>query len=221
MHAIRRRSSWLSSATVGIGLLSLGVSLGGCARVKSRPSDPAVAKAEAYIAAKRGRDYLIHLDPGKAIREFDQAQNLDPDLTFAYLGRGLAYGRKHRWGKALEDLQRAIDLEPNSAVARYLRGWVHAERGEHEEAIADFSDAIERDRTFWQAHSARANEYRALHDENRVRADVLLAKELYRKLDRDDSRPRARVNALPVQWPEMILDKMYPLATPPAGAASP
>jgi Tfp pilus assembly protein PilF len=214
MRAARRKR--VSGSTGLLALLAcVEILFAGCGGLSRRPSDPA-ARAEAYVAAERGRERLQAVDARGAIKQFERALALAPDMTFAYLGRGLAYGRQHRWAAALADHQRAIELDPESAVVRYLRGTVYAERGDHERAIVDFGDAIAFDRTFWQAYAARGHEYRRIGDANRARADFQLAIDLHRKLVRpsltnEPRRQRQPKQAPPVESPERILATMYPL----------
>ena len=63
------------------------------------------------------RDRLDSSDFKLLIADFDQATRLDPKFAYAYMNRGLAYGRKGECDRALADLDQAIRLDPKLSMA--------------------------------------------------------------------------------------------------------
>ncbi|MCB0197433.1 MAG: tetratricopeptide repeat protein [Anaerolineae bacterium] len=93
---------------------------------------------------ERGLDYLDQGDYQRAIEEFTQAIQLDPNNADLYANRGLA----HHWldapGEANADYSRAIELDPDYYLTYYNRGVSFDDRGDHERAVADYRRAVER-----------------------------------------------------------------------------
>jgi tetratricopeptide (TPR) repeat protein len=66
----------------------------------------------------------------------------EPEVPFAYYGRGLAYYGMGRTDKALEDYDKAIALDPFYSKAYATRGFVFEKIGQEEKAMADYDKAI-------------------------------------------------------------------------------
>jgi tetratricopeptide (TPR) repeat protein len=78
-------------------------------------------------------------DRDAALHAFDEAIGLDPDDAGAYVGRGIAYGKKGKWDREIEDLDKAIGLDPKFAVAYANRGVAYETKGELDRAIEDYT----------------------------------------------------------------------------------
>ncbi|HEX8444311.1 MAG TPA: tetratricopeptide repeat protein [Allosphingosinicella sp.] len=115
-------------------------SLNACKRLAD-PAAPGLAgRAAAYHAdglllAWRG-------DYAGAIKAFDQAIQTAPQLSIAYLNRGLAHRRQGDSGRALADLNRSVRYAPNAARGYHHRSLLLRERGEVGPAEADRDRAV-------------------------------------------------------------------------------
>jgi len=87
------------------------------------------------------RREIVALD--RAITDYDQAIELDPQFAGAYTNRGLAYSNKGNLDRAIADLDQAIALNPQYANAYFSRGFAYALAGQYDQALADLSEAIE------------------------------------------------------------------------------
>jgi Tfp pilus assembly protein PilF len=142
----------------------------------ARPLAPiALAAALACAHAPSARDRKsaeIHHDLGvealragrgpDALKEFDEAVQLDPAFPEARLGRALvlelAFGKL---AEAEAEYREAIRLRPAYAEAHNDLGQLLAKRGRHEEAIAEF-DAALAEMLYREPWVARCNKGQAL-----------------------------------------------------------
>ena len=78
-------------------------------------------------------------DYGKAIRDFNSATQLDPNIADPRLfaSRGKAYLERKDYAKAIEDLTKAIHLNPKSASAYFDRARAYEGSGDSEKADKD------------------------------------------------------------------------------------
>ncbi|HEX8597949.1 MAG TPA: tetratricopeptide repeat protein [Chloroflexia bacterium] len=105
--------------------------------------DPAEAAALHYniglIYLQRAEEQERLDDYDRAIEEFDQAIEIDPDYADAYFERGNAYLDKGEYDPALADYNRVLQIDTEYANAYYNRGWVFGLRKDWESAIAEYS----------------------------------------------------------------------------------
>ncbi len=79
----------------------------------------------------------------EAIREYDQALQLEPDFPEAYLGRGLAYEFGFgRLEEAEKDYRKALALRKDYSEAHNDLGQLLAKTGRLGEAVAEFDAAL-------------------------------------------------------------------------------
>jgi tetratricopeptide (TPR) repeat protein len=78
----------------------------------------------------RGNAYNGKGNYDKAIVDFTQAINLDPNYAAAYYNRGLAYANKGDYDKVITDLEAVLRIDPHHPYAgedikyvRQARGW--------------------------------------------------------------------------------------------------
>jgi tetratricopeptide (TPR) repeat protein len=83
------------------------------------------------------------LDP--AIDAFDSAIGAKPDLSIAYVNRGLAYQAKGDLRRALADFDRVVAREPGNARGYYYRSLLRRAQGNEKRAEADARRAVELD----------------------------------------------------------------------------
>lgn len=79
-----------------------------------------------------------------AVEDFSAAIRIDPKLSSAYRGRGLANACRHRRDQAIMDLNRAIEIDPRDPINYTYRGRFFADRDE-DKAFQDFNKALDLD----------------------------------------------------------------------------
>jgi len=87
------------------------------------------------IASKEGR-------PEDALRDFDAALELYPDLEAAYYNRGLEHLKAEDFETARADLTKAVELHPLDAQAFNNRGLSDLKLGDAAGARRDFEEAM-------------------------------------------------------------------------------
>lgn len=80
-----------------------------------------------------------------AIKDLDQAINLNPGLSEAYLSRGVAYSQQGVRIAAIADFNKAIEINPENAKAYYYRGDEYLQLGEKQKALQDLDKSIKID----------------------------------------------------------------------------
>ncbi|MFQ5657704.1 MAG: tetratricopeptide repeat protein [Candidatus Methylomirabilales bacterium] len=123
----------------------------------------------------------------RAIKDYDAAIRLKPDLAYAFNNRGNAYGDKGLYDRAIKDYDAAIRLEPDYVDAFFNRGNAYRDKGLYDRAIKDYGAAIRLKPDFVLAYRNRASTYstkglydRAIKDYNkavRLKPDFALAYE--------------------------------------------
>jgi tetratricopeptide (TPR) repeat protein len=106
--------------------------------------DPGLESA-ADAAARlvlRANDLVARGDLDASIAAYTEAIRLDPRSTAAYLGRGVARGRRGQVAEAVADATEVLRIDPRHAPAYRNRGRDHAAAGVWSKAIADFTEAI-------------------------------------------------------------------------------
>jgi tetratricopeptide (TPR) repeat protein len=91
---------------------------------------------------QRGNGLVARGDLDGAIVAYAEAIRLDPLATEAYLGRGVAWGRKGQLKQAIADATEVLRLDPGNAAAYRNRGRDRAAAGAWSKAVADFTEAI-------------------------------------------------------------------------------
>ena len=105
--------------------------------------------AASYI--NRGNAYNAKGDYDRAIKDYNDAIQLDPDFIDAYIDLADVYTKKGDYDRAIEVCNKAIqldlsrmssDLSITSAAAYNNRGDAYAGKGDKEKAIADYRKAL-------------------------------------------------------------------------------
>ena len=78
-----------------------------------------------------------------AIKDYNEAIQLKPDLAEAYGDRGAAKGAKGDLDGAIADCNKAIQLKPDFAEAYFNRGLAKKAKGDIDGANSDHAKAIE------------------------------------------------------------------------------
>jgi tetratricopeptide (TPR) repeat protein len=129
----------------------------------------------AIILNNRGNAYYYKGQYDRAIEDYNNAIELNPNYTHAYYNRGLAYYQKVQYDRAIEDYNNAIELNPNYTHAYNNRGNAYYQKVQYDRAIEDYDKAIELNPNYTYAYNNRGNAYygkgqydRAIEDCNKV-----------------------------------------------------
>ncbi|HEU0061161.1 MAG TPA: tetratricopeptide repeat protein [Hyphomicrobiaceae bacterium] len=117
--------------------------IGGCTIVilSGRESPQNLAKA----FSNRGTAFFVKGDYRRAIQDYSQVINLDPNNATALDNRCWTRATLGLVGEALQDCDQALNLRPGQASTLATRGFVHLKSGALEAAIADYNAALTRD----------------------------------------------------------------------------
>ena len=78
----------------------------------------------------------------RAIEDYDQSIEADPNYARAFNNRGVAYQKKGEHGRALEDLNKSIKLDPRSPGVFANRAEYYRKNGEYDRALRDYDEAL-------------------------------------------------------------------------------
>ncbi|MEU6089007.1 tetratricopeptide repeat protein [Streptomyces sp. NPDC047085] len=134
--------------------------------------------SRALAHAIRGNIFRVGEEYERAVTEYDRAIALDPDLTRAHHGRGVARAEQGDYEGAIADLDRAHALDPSGARHLAARGDYHRILGHHDAALADLDRAIGLDPTARAAWAARGVTHHALGRYDLALADLNRALEM-------------------------------------------
>jgi len=119
----------------------------------------------------RGLVHLWNSHPHKAIRDFNHAIRLNPELPAAYNNRANYYATLDDQQNALADYDRAIDLNPFHVRARINRGITLRKLGRLDEALEGLDDALMFHQLNGEAYAERGRTYHLRGDWNCAIAD--------------------------------------------------
>lgn len=114
-----------------------------CRKMANKGTKEVRGRADGHLADGLKQAWAGNLD--EAIAAFDRAIAVAPDLSVAYLNRGIAYERLGDRARAIADLDQAVKHAPKSARAYYNRSLILRENGDLRRANADASRAIDLD----------------------------------------------------------------------------
>jgi tetratricopeptide (TPR) repeat protein len=130
---------------------------------------------EAYSYYQRGLRRGQQRDYGGAIRDFDKAVELAPELAEVYVSRGKARGGLVKGpgdlAEVLKDYDKAIELRPDYAEAYYNRGVARQASGNFAGAIADYGKVIELNPDYAPAYEHRGKLKKSKGDLNGAQED--------------------------------------------------
>jgi tetratricopeptide (TPR) repeat protein len=123
------------------------------------------------VYVNRGFVYLSKGDYDRALADFNQSIQLQPDSTFAYLNRAAVYFIKQDYDRALADLNQVIQLQPDFDLAYVKRGSVYFFQSDYDRALADLDHAIQLQPNSAPSYTIRGEIYFKRDDLNRAIAD--------------------------------------------------
>jgi serine/threonine-protein kinase len=115
------------------------------------PSSPAAK--ETYM--HKGQDAMKARDYPEAIRNFDRAVQLHPNMFLAYANRGLAHQMSSQFPKAIQDYSDALRLGSKDPHVLVNRGVCEVKVHQDDLALADFSRALSMDKNLPAALTGR------------------------------------------------------------------
>ncbi len=111
-------------------------------------SKEAAINALDQSVSKRPRDLLFIIEIGnialnkgwieEAIRYYEMAKSLDPDLVHAYNRLGIAYSRAGRFDEALGMYENALKVDEKDAGIYFNIGMTHCRMGKEDKALVSF-----------------------------------------------------------------------------------
>jgi len=161
-------------------------------------SQPVVEKFGVMDYFFRARTYSKLNDFEKAMSDYNEAIQLNPNLIPAYNHRGKIYAKKGDYNQAIADYsevipldpnddpysqrivyaiqaivyyREAIRLDPNDATAYYNRGIAYDDKGDSDQALADFNEAIRLAPNLMSSYEHRGDIYARRKDYDQAIAD--------------------------------------------------
>lgn len=96
----------------------------------------------ADIYQLRAYAYFIQGDETRALQDYREAHELNPEMSQHFYSRGMTYLKSQHNGKALDFFNMAIRLNPDFFQAMTARGMIYAKLRQFDDAIADFNEAL-------------------------------------------------------------------------------
>jgi tetratricopeptide (TPR) repeat protein len=106
-----------------------------------------------------GNIWLRKGDKDRALVDFSNAIQLNPNYAEAYYTRGIVYSHMGIYQKAIEDLNKAIALKQKYAEAYNNRGAAYINLGQYQQAIEDLNKAIALKQEYADAYNNRGAAY--------------------------------------------------------------
>jgi tetratricopeptide (TPR) repeat protein/serine/threonine protein kinase len=147
------------------------VALGQALRRTQADAVPLLKAAQPWHPDDFWLNFLLAFDLGlvkqwdEAIRYYQAALALRPELPSAHLNLGFALLRKKRLEEAMKEFRTTIALDPKNALAHLDLGTVFLHKKQLDEAISEFRIAIDLDPKYAGAHTNLGN---ALFKKNQV-----------------------------------------------------
>ena len=125
----------------------------------------------------RGVAYRRKGEYDRALQDYEQAIQLNPDNANAYNNRGIIYRIKGDYERAIADYGEAIWLKSgNFPAAFYNRALAYADKGEYDQALTDFDVVMRFNAKNALALYARGLTLQKKGDAEAGKADIAAAK---------------------------------------------
>jgi tetratricopeptide (TPR) repeat protein len=158
------------------GNISLDDRIAGCTVV----IETATAMPQSVIFAyfRRAGFYLQKGDVDRAIADYDQIIEHDPNNPIARLRRASAYFRKREFDAALADYDKAVELDPKDEYAYSGRAGAYMAKEDIDRATADYGRVLLLHPDNFSAYVGRGLAYNAEDQPDRALADCNRAIEI-------------------------------------------
>ena len=153
--------------------------------IRLDPTDPLAYFNRGRAYDSRGAYYKANLgssgrqkqqdDYNKAVADFTEAIQLNPDYAGAYRHRGNAHYYESEHDKAIADFSEAIRIEPENPASYYSRGVKYSRLGKYKRAVTDFSEAIRLETTNPLVYLLRGYVYHEQGEAEKAKADFEVA----------------------------------------------
>jgi len=90
-----------------------------------------------------GVEFLDLGRPEEALKIYEKAIKINPQLAEAWFAKGFALGELGRYEEAIEAYKKAIEINTRFGLAWFTKGFTLGKLGKHEEAIKAYEKAIE------------------------------------------------------------------------------
>ena len=124
----------------------------------------------------RGVAYKAKGEYDSALKDYDQAIQLNPNSASHYNNRGIIYRLKHDYDRAIADYDEAIWLKSDYVAAFYNRALAYTDKGEYDHALADFGVVLQFNPKSALALYARGLTLLKTGDTGAGNADIVAAK---------------------------------------------
>ena len=101
----------------------------------------AVIRLSAIDWVEKGNEFSNASKWQEAREAYTRAIELDPKYAWAFMNRGVAYGRLGNHQQAIRDFDRAVELDPKYADAYLNRGVYYGKLGDQGQEIRDYKTA--------------------------------------------------------------------------------
>lgn len=128
--------------------------------------------------SNRGYTYCILHQYERALLDFKEALQIDPNDAATYSNRGITYHSLQQYKQALADYNKALQLDPNLAQAYSNRGIAYHTLQQHEQALSDYNRALRLDPSYAGLYVNRGVTYHSLLQYEQALADYNKALQL-------------------------------------------
>lgn len=135
-------------------------------------------RKQAYVFSNRGVAYSSKGQTEPAMRDYDQALQLNPKDAATYFNRGREWCKREQWEKGLADYQKVVGLNPKFSMAYHERAIVFTRLGECDKALAACDKAIQVDDSDSYAWLLRALTHDSMGEDDKARDEFDKAVEL-------------------------------------------
>ena len=108
-----------------------------------------------FIFNIRGNVYKAAHEYDNAMKDYNAALSLNPDLESAYWNRGDALQQLGNFAAAIADFSKSLQMNPKVATTYNDRGWAFFRNNQPDSAIKDFDKAIQLDPKLAEAYNNR------------------------------------------------------------------